>query len=420
MEKKLYRVFLVMNESRIRFFKKKIKDFDYPLNEIMIIKKSLKICDGEIKLIGGSVRNLLLNQKVSKDIDLVTNLEPKKVINCFQKSNLRFYKTGLKFGCITVEINKKKIEITSLRKDIRKEGRWPKVTYTSNWKEDASRRDFTINSIYVDLGGKIYDPFNGVNDLKKKKVKFIGDPIERIKEDYLRILRFFRFSIQFAKEIDKQGLIAALKLLNNISELSFERRFDEFRKILILNEFEKKVTFFVDNSIINKIFSLQVQTKNISKFLSYERKLNRIDHKRRFKFFVKDYKDSKSWKFSKVIKKEDLIRFKIFIIFKKYDSSEIKQKIYTSGLINVIDQLFFDASDGLISLKKLNTLITLAETWEKPKFLLKGDDLKKLGLKPGKQMGSLIKETEDWWIKNNFKPKKLDCVNFLKDHLPRN
>ena len=151
--------------------------------------------ESEIRYVGGCVRKILKNEKVN-DIDLATNLTPEQLMGICKKKNIKFYETGLKHGTITAIINDYKFEITSLRKDLKTDGRHADVVFTNDWKEDASRRDFSINSIYSDLQGNIFDPFNGKKDLENGKINFIGDAEKRIKEDYLRILRYIRFFLK--------------------------------------------------------------------------------------------------------------------------------------------------------------------------------------------------------------------------------
>ena len=168
------------------------------------IKKLFKIISdyndkSEIRFVGGCIRKILSNEKID-DIDLATNINPSEVKKLLKDQNIRFIETGLSHGTITVVFGEKSYEITSLRKDVSTDGRHADVKFTSDWKEDASRRDFSINSIYSDLDGNLFDPYDGKLDLKNGKINFIGNPDERIKEDYLRILRYIRFFLNYAKE----------------------------------------------------------------------------------------------------------------------------------------------------------------------------------------------------------------------------
>ena len=155
--------------------------------------------DSEIRYVGGCVRKVI-KKEIIDDIDLATNLNPKEVCEALRKNQINYYKSGINHGTITAILNEKKFEITTLRKDISTDGRHALVEFSLDWKEDASRRDFTINSIYVDGEGNIFDPYNGKKDLEEGSIRFIGNAESRIKEDYLRILRYFRFFLEHSKK----------------------------------------------------------------------------------------------------------------------------------------------------------------------------------------------------------------------------
>ena len=165
-------------------------------NETQVLKIFKSISnfsnEAELRYVGGCIRKILSNEEVD-DIDLATNLKPHEVCEVLKKNNISFYESGIEHGTITAKINDHKFEITSLRKDILTDGRHAKVEFSNDWLEDASRRDFTFNSIYSDINGNLFDPFNGKIDLEKGVVKFIGNAEKRIQEDYLRIFRYYRF-----------------------------------------------------------------------------------------------------------------------------------------------------------------------------------------------------------------------------------
>ena len=211
------------------------------LKNLVETKSIFSILDNQdksnkLKFVGGCVRKLL-NKEVVNDIDIATSLTPSELKNILIEKKVFFTETGIAHGTITVVINKIKFEITTLRKDVSTDGRRANVEFISDWETDAKRRDFTINAIYSDLKGEIYDPLDGLKDLKNGIVQFIGDPNERIKEDYLRILRYFRFYIQYSKHKHDIVTIKAIKKnLNGISKISKERILDEFFKILNFNK----------------------------------------------------------------------------------------------------------------------------------------------------------------------------------------
>jgi len=185
----------------------------------------------EIRYVGGCVRKIL-NKEIADDIDLAVNLNPERVSEILKKNNIKFYRTGIEYGTITALINKKRFEITSLRKDILTDGRHAKVQFNNDWHEDASRRDFTINAIYSDIHGNLYDPFNGKQDLENGEIKFIGEAEKRIKEDYLRILRYVRFFLNYSKKDHDSNIAKTIKKnLDGFNKISSERILDEFKKL---------------------------------------------------------------------------------------------------------------------------------------------------------------------------------------------
>ena len=191
----------------------------------------------EIRYVGGCVRKILNDEKTD-DIDLATNLTPDQVKQCLDKNQIKFFETGIEHGTITAVIDDQNFEITTLRKDVKTDGRHAVVEYTTNWKEDSLRRDFSINSIYSDLDGNLYDPNSGHKDLNVGIIKFIGDPETRIKEDYLRIIRYLRFYTEYSKIDHEINIIKIIKKnIEGLGKISKERQFNELKKILKLDNF---------------------------------------------------------------------------------------------------------------------------------------------------------------------------------------
>ena len=219
--------------------------------------------DSEIRYVGGCVRKIL-NNEIVDDIDFAVNLKPEECSAALKENNIKFYEIGISHGTIIAVIDSYKFEITSLRKDMITDGRHAEVVFSTDWHEDASRRDFTINSIYSDIHGNLYDPFDGKKDLEIGKIKFIGDADKRIKEDYLRILRYIRFFLNYSKTDHNDKIRKIIKQnLNGISNISSERLLDEFKKLIISSSFLKlfKDPFCLE--LINLIFP---QFKNLDIF----------------------------------------------------------------------------------------------------------------------------------------------------------
>jgi poly(A) polymerase len=243
--------------SKIKIFFLKVKKVLFPFYKSKDIKILFSILEENQKkntrvamFVGGCVRKFLTDENID-DIDLASIYSPEEIKEKFKDTDFKIVDTGVEHGSVTVIINKSKFEITTLRKDTKTDGRHAEVLFIDDWKQDSERRDFTINAIYLDKKGKIYDPQNGRKDLKKKEIKFIGNISTRIEEDYLRIIRFVRFSIHYnCKESDSR-IIEAIKLsLNGIKNLSKERVLSELYKIFKL----ENVNNILENKDIKNIF----------------------------------------------------------------------------------------------------------------------------------------------------------------------
>ncbi len=249
------------------------KVFGSELKELMrLLSSSGKEC----YIVGGAVRDLLLGYKKFKDIDLTTSLSVEQLKQIFDQNQIRFDDRALKYGCLTVRNKKRNFQITSFRRDIRTFGRAADIEFVENIEEDAKRRDFTINAIYCSYSGQIIDPLGNLEDLNKIKLDFIGDPEFRIKEDYLRILRFFRFvAVLDLKDenVASNKLPIIKKHINGISDLSYERVASEIRKILLARSpsFALKLMNKVD--LYKKLFGIYSQ----SAILKLEKLENRFN-----------------------------------------------------------------------------------------------------------------------------------------------
>ena len=237
----------------------------------------------EIRYVGGCVRKIL-NEENFDDIDLATNINPEQVKECLNINNIKFFETGINHGTITANIENKNFEITSLRKDISTDGRHAIVKFTNDWIEDSSRRDFTINAIYADKEGNLFDPHDGVKDLQNGLVTFIGDPEKRIKEDYLRILRYIRFFLNYSKQSHQPEVKKVIKQnINGIKNLSKERILDELKKLLLSKGFSKLNKDNFSREIILIIFP---QLKNLDIFKKLSKYSQSTIYKKDFIFLL--------------------------------------------------------------------------------------------------------------------------------------
>ena len=378
--------------------------------------------ESEIRYVGGCLRKILNNEKVD-DIDLATNLNPLEVSEILKKNNINLYESGIEHGTITAIIDDHKFEITSLREDIFTDGRHAKVKFSKDWKKDASRRDFTINSIYSDLDGNLFDPFNGKKDIEIGQVSFIGDAEKRIKEDYLRILRYLRFFLNYSKQPHKEEVTKIIKTnINGISLISKERLLDELKKLLKSNQLEKlsKDQFSVD--LILLIFPELKNLRSIINTIKVKKKLfveldlifilflMIIDETDNLEYFLYKYNVSK-----KEQKRANAIST---FYYEKKESKilnefNLNKVLYYNGRQAVLDILNFKIIKTKKTDKKLLNLLELYKNKTKPSLPIGADLLMtRYKIPKGKQLGSTLKLIEDEWIRNNFKisDKQIDYI----------
>jgi len=376
----------------------------------------------EIRYVGGSIRKIINKENV-EDIDLATNITPQIVCEILRKNKISFYESGIEHGTVTAQVDKYKFEITSLRKDVSTDGRHAKVEFSNDWYEDASRRDFTFNAIYADLNGNLYDPFNGKKDLELGIVKFIGNPEKRIKEDYLRILRYVRFFLNYSKVDHNENLKKIIKQnISGISKISSDRLLDELKKIILSNGFIKILKDKFCYEIILLIFPQLVKLDIFKNINDHSKK---IVEQKDFIFLISlmiiDGSDNSEYFIYKYnISNEDKKRIKFLsnVFSINLDKDTFKEKnlwkiFYLNGKSYLNDLINFK----IFQSKKLdNKLIKLKEFFknkEAPKFEVKAKTLiEKYNYKEGKELGIKLKEIEEFWIKNSFKisEEELDSI----------
>ncbi|MBX9796205.1 CCA tRNA nucleotidyltransferase [Sphingomonas sp.] len=214
---------------------------------------ALGCAQGSARFVGGVVRDTLLGLAAA-DIDIATSLPPDQVVQRIKGAGLRAVPTGLAHGTITALLPDGPVEVTTLRRDVSTDGRRATIAFTDDWREDAARRDFTINALYADpASGALFDYFGGLADLAARCVRFIGDPLQRIAEDHLRILRFFRFSARFAETVDAAGLAAATTRANDLMALSRERIADELLKLLLAPRAPETVALMLAHGVLKPV-----------------------------------------------------------------------------------------------------------------------------------------------------------------------
>lgn len=403
--------------KKIRDFQKKCRELNIPLKEIKNVQNSLCLKKGKLYLIGGIVRNLILNKSFkNQHPDLVTDLSLNDLTKCLRKSNIKVLPLGISFGSLVALVNNIKIDITIMREDLKPDGRWTTIKHTKDIEIDSMRRDFTINSIYCDMKGNLYDPNNGYKDLKNGVVKFIGKIENRVSEDFLRVLRFIRFSLIFDKNLDVDTLNKLTKYEKKISNLSFERRFEELEKIIIHENFSKNINLKSIRKIIQSSVGERLNFNNFTRLCEIEKKIKNISFLRRLKFLLRDVK--KPLNFEKKINKESRKRLKYKFDIYRYNEIYLRKIFYKHESIFVKDKLLENYSNKKINFDTLSKAFKDLDSFKKKELPIQGSDLIKLGFSTGSDVGEILKKTEEWWVKNNFRKNKKECIEFVFRYLP--
>ena len=368
--------------------------------------------NSEVRYVGGCIRKII-NNEIVDDIDLATNLNPNETCEALRKEQINFYETGIKHGTITAIIDEQKYEITSLRKDIKTDGRHADVEFSRDWKEDASRRDFSINSIYSDMEGNLFDPYNGKKDLENGVINFVGDAEKRIKEDYLRILRYIRFYLNYSKQNHDIEIIRAIKRnIGGVSKISAERLLDELKKLVKSNNFLKLFSDEDCLELINIIFPQLKKLDRLKKLNSYAlENFNKIDFIFLIALVIIDGTDNTEYFFYKFnISKKDQKRIKTIDLFyrdkiniKSFNEKNLNKILYFSGKQAVIDIVNFKL---FISNKVEKNLIKIIEIFKNKKIpnMPVGANLlmSKYNIPEGRSLGIKLRKLEETWIENDF------------------
>ena len=381
--------------------------------------------NSEIRYVGGCIRKILKNENFD-DIDFAVNLKPSECIEALKNRKIKYYETGVEHGTVTAIIQNNKFEITSLRKDILTDGRHAKVEFSNNWFEDASRRDFTINSIYSDIEGNLYDPFNGKMDLELGKVQFIGDIEKRIKEDYLRILRYLRFFINYSKFEHSIKVKKAIKQnINGISKVSSERLLDEFKKIIKSKGFLKLFKDPFSEEVLTLIFPQFKNLdyfKNLNKFA--KKKIIEVDHIFLISLMIVDSSDNVDYflyKFNVSNESKKRILFLNKFYHEKVNKNFFSEKnlwkiLYYNGKQSLQDLIYFEIFKSKNINKKLINLLDFFQNKDAPIFPIKAKNLmEKYNISEGKLLGNKLKEIEEKWINNDFKVSEKEVAEVIKN-----
>lgn len=376
------------------------------------------------RFVGGCVRDSLLGE-TPKDIDIATTLTPDRVIEALKAAHLGAAPTGIDHGTVTAIADHKPVEVTTLRADVSTDGRRATVAFTRDWAVDARRRDFTINALYVTPSLELFDPVGGMEDLPHRRVRFIGAPEDRIREDYLRILRFFRFSARFASSFDEAGLAACAAMKDGVKRLSAERVGDEMMKLLALPTPQSALSAMRASGVLSEIWPADPQIETLARLKMiasdadgplalaalYGAAGDGIDARLRLS-------NAQGARRKAAVKNSAAID-------RALDERRARAALYRMGVEAWRDASLLAEADYLSSSEapqkrdeKFAALWSLPDIWTPPTCPFTGKEALAAGVAEGPAVASLIKAAEARWIAEDF-PARARAMEIFADEVRR-
>jgi poly(A) polymerase len=357
---------------------------------------------GEARYVGGAVRDTLLGVEVA-DVDIATRHAPEAVMTLLRAAGIKAIPTGLAHGTVTAVVEGRPIEVTTLRRDLSTDGRHAIVAFTDDWREDAARRDFTMNALYADpVTGAVVDFFDGLTDLAARRVRFIGDPFQRIAEDYLRILRFFRFHARFGDAIDAQGLDACAARARDLMALSRERIASELLKLLVARAAVPVVRLMVERGIFAPVLP-EVDADGAARLAALARAEDETgiapDPIRRLAALVPA---AAADAVGARLKLSNADRKRLGGATAGPGSEGVRALAYRVGITAAVDRLLLAGEDPRV-----------LGDWAPPRLPIGGGALVARGLSKGPLVAQGLKMVEDRWIAEGFPPP--DRVDQIAD-----
>jgi poly(A) polymerase len=379
---------------------------------------------GCARFVGGCVRNALMNRPID-DIDIATQLTPDEVTAALEAAGLKAVPTGVEHGTITAVANGQPFEITTLRRDVSTDGRRAVVAFTEDWGEDAQRRDFTLNALYVERDGTLHDPTGrGIADGKAGRIVFVGDAMTRIREDYLRILRFFRFTAWYGKgEPNAKAVEACRALRGSLSGRPAERTAKELVKLLGADDPRPAMRLMAETGVLAAVMPF---TKDLTQFEGLVAIENDMlfenDPILRLATLIPEDQVSAAQAAERLRMSND-VRERLVAAMGKtpritswMSPRESRRAVYQIGVRAFTDRvkLAWAKSTRSAATHQWRGLLALGESWSPPPFPLTGEDVINSGVPKGPLVGEVLREVETWWIDHDFLDDKFSAIEKLK------
>ena len=390
---------------------------------------TLREAGHSVRFVGGCVRDTVIGRPVS-DIDVATDAEPGTVLELLGAAMNRAVPTGIEHGTVTAAPATRSFEITTLRRDVATDGRRAEVQFTKDWVEDASRRDFTFNALSADQDGKVYDYFGGLEDLKDGRVRFIGDALERVAEDYLRVLRYFRFYAHYAKtEPDTDSFAACRAAATHVENLSGERIWAELSRTLITHNPGSVFQMMEDIGLLRLLFPVGRSVKRLEALAALEEMvLFDPEPIRRLTALIQPNRSEASQIATRLrLTRDDTHRLDDLSASRGESSAgmaelSLRRALYTLGrdqfrdliLLDWADQITMNATEAAQSVQGWKDTWDTASLWEPPEFPLVGEDVLEMGVEEGPRVGELLESIEEWWVEQAFRPDREACMDRLR------
>ena len=390
---------------------------------------TLKEAGHSVRFVGGCVRDTVIGRDVS-DIDVATDAEPGKVLELLGAAMIRAVPTGIEHGTVTAVPSSRSFEVTTLRKDVATDGRHAQVEFTKDWVADAARRDFTFNALSADPDGKVYDYFSGLDDLKAGRVRFIGEVLDRVAEDYLRVLRYFRFFAHYSKtEPDPDSFAACRAAATHVETLSGERIWTELSRTLIAPKPGPVFQMMEDIGLLRLLLPVGRSVKRMEALAALEEMVSfKPDPIRRLTALIQPNRSEASQIATRLrLTREDTHRLDDLSASRGESSAgmaelSLRRALYTLGqdqfrdlvLLDWSDQIAMNATEAAQSVQGWKETWDTASSWEPPEFPLVGDDVLEMGVEEGPRVGELLEDIEEWWVEQAFRPDRDACLDRLR------
>jgi poly(A) polymerase len=383
--------------------------------------KALENAGIQARFVGGCVRDALLDRPIA-DVDLATPARPEEVIAALEKARIKAVPTGIEHGTVTAVFNSsappRHFEITTLRRDVETDGRHARVAFDADWAEDAARRDFTINAIYLDPGGTLHDPVGGLADLEAQRVRFVGEPARRIAEDVLRVLRYYRFEARFGSGNGDEAARAACRdAAPLLAGLSAERVAQEVLRLLAVPDPVSALRMMAEDGVLPAILPEATRLDRLQHLIELE---PQADPLRRLAALI-EIDAAGATALAERLRLSNAERDRLaglappWPLEPRGDLRAQRLALYRLGAERYRDIALLLTADGAMDQPRLVELLALAAAWQPPRFPLQGRDVTALGVPPGKRVGELLAQVRQWWEAGDFTADRAACLRRLKE-----